>query len=311
MSIMLFARRSYIKIFLAIFFALSLSLQSLAAGDLYFYVVKKSDVASSILYRSGLKPIYKKNGFLRRLQRVNPKIINLNQIYPGQKLIFSLELIEKGKALGLIGLTTENEIYFIDPNSIIPAKSETLSEGVVLAPTPEKPNAENQEPEKSIIKNEHALKSYIGLGSGFTFLSFAQNGSETRSLEYSSLMGPSFSLRGGAEWVNGYGVDASYAIYPGQLKSSTNAISNSRFNWTAQSLEATYRINKAEEKNSHYHVRAGVQHHDLPYVQLPTVSTADVRKHEVYMATLGVDYNFEISEKWRSQILLRYQVTFS
>ncbi len=298
---------------LAYFFAMSFSLRSFASGESYFYVVKKSDMASSILYRSGLKPIYKKDGFLKRLQRVNPEIADLNQIFPGQKISFSKDLIEKGKALGLIGLTTENEIYFIDQNSTVQSNSklEPVPKDVVQAPTIEKSATENQVTDLPKPKVERKAKGYLALGSGFTFLSFTQNGSETKKLEYSSLTGQSFSLRGGAEWISGYGFDASYAAYPGQLKSSTNAIGNSCFTWTAQSLETTYRINKGFEANAHYHVRAGIQHHDLPYVQLPTVSTADVRKHEVYMATLGVDYNFELSEKWRSQILLRYQIPFS
>lgn len=294
---------------LAYFFAMSLSLQSFAAGESYFYVVKKSDVTSVILYRSGLKPIYKKNGFLNRLQKVNPRRADLNQILPGQKIYFSKEMFEIAKSRGLIGLTFENEIYFIYSNSPIQSNLEPVYKEKVLVPAVKTSATESQDAEIKKPKVVEGYRGYVALGSGFTFLSFTQNGSETKNLEYSSLMGPSLSLRGGAEWINGYGVDASYAVYPGQLKSSANAIANSRFNWTAQSLEATYRIDK-EETNSNYHFRTGVQHHDLPYVQLPTVSTADMRKHDVYMATLGADYTLKLSEKWRSQIILRYQVPF-
>lgn len=305
-------RERHLKSLLAYFFAMSLSLQSFAASESYFYIVKKSDVASMVLYRSGLKPIYKKNGFLERLQKVNPEIADLNQIYPGQKLMFSEDLVEKGKSLGLIGLTSENEIYFLemdsapDPNT----QPDVASKVEVVEPAMEPPPTENPAVGLARIENELNYKSYVALGAGLTFLSFAQNGSETRNLEYSSLMGPSVSLRGGAEWANGYGIDASHAIYPGQLKSSTNAITNSRFNWTTQSLEATYLLNKAENSDSHFHLRAGIQHHDLPYVQLPTVLSADVRKHEIYMATLGFDYDIKLSEKWRSEFLYRYQVPF-
>ena len=168
-----------------------------------------------------------------------------------------------------------------------------------------------RQPELPEPKVERIAKRYVALGGGFTFLSFSQKGSETKNLEYAILMGPSYSLRGGVEWLSGYGFDASYSAYPGQLKSSTNAIFNSRFTWSAQSLEATYRINKNAAANDHYHIRAGIQLHDMPYVQLPTVSTADVRKHKVDMATLGVDYNLQLFEKWRSQLLLRYQIPFS
>lgn len=317
---------------------MNLSSPSFAAGKPYFYIVKKSDIASSILQRGGLKPIYEKNGFLQRLQKVNPEIEDLDMIFPGQRIAFTEKLVKKGKSLGLIGVSAKNEIYFIKRKLTIQPKqkakkSESATSPSVpppqsisppLVPPPllptqsvppksdlKKPDAMIQKPKKTKTKLESSFAINVTLGSGFSFLSFAQNGSETRNLEYSSFTGPSFSIRAGADWQSGFGVDISYANYPGELKSSTNNITNSRFNWTAQSLEATYRVNNNIKSKGHYHLRAGVQHHDLPYVQLPTVSTADVKKHEVTMATLGVNYNFEFSKKWHHQILLRYQIPIS
>jgi hypothetical protein len=174
MELMLTTWRRYFKMIQTSFFFMSLMLPRFAVGESYFYVVKKSDIASSILSRSGLKPIYKKNGFLRRLQRINPEIDDLNIIFPGQKITFTEKLVKKGKSLGLIGVSSENEIYFLDPKlkpqpDLNVKKIEMAPSQVAPAPlTTSKaapPQVVNLKPElkKQVIANQETKKTKVKL----------------------------------------------------------------------------------------------------------------------------------------------------
>ncbi|MBK9040279.1 MAG: LysM peptidoglycan-binding domain-containing protein [Bdellovibrionales bacterium] len=291
------------------FLVLIISIKSSAASKFYFYVVKKNDVISRILHRIGLKPIYEKNGSIHRLKRLNPSILDLNVIYPSQKIRFSSRLVGKGISLGLIRVTEINEIQFIDSRA---GESSQSPESPQLADKcPKNPVAKIGPILTSPLSPSQVLSRYIAIGTGITFLNFSQNGNEMESLEYSSFLSSSFSIRGGIEWHNQFGIDAVYASYPGEINSSTNLVTNGKFSWANESLEATYKINRHIPSRFRLRARAGMQYHDLPYVQLPTASSADVRKHQIYMASIGLDNVFEISSTWTAEFLLRYQYPVS
>jgi hypothetical protein len=148
---------------------------------------------------------------------------------------------------------------------------------------------------------------------GMNYVDFAQNGSEAKNLAYSSVAGPSCSLSGGVEGQK-LGLEALYASYPGQISSSTAQVDHSNYNWTTQSLEGTYRWGMSPlfswGHSARFGWRAGLQRHQLPYVQTTSATTAAVRMTDVWLGTLGVDYATQLSEKWRSSMLFRYQMPF-
>lgn len=93
--------------------AISLSLPVKAMGKSYYYVVKKNDHASDILFRASLKPIYGKIGTLDALKNFNKdNIPNLDKIKPGDKIYFPEALALEAKAHDAIELTSHLEIVF-------------------------------------------------------------------------------------------------------------------------------------------------------------------------------------------------------
>ena len=56
------------------------------------YIVAKNDSFSEIAAKQLGRPIWSKNGTLKKLALLNPHIKNLNRIYPGQKLLLSEEI---------------------------------------------------------------------------------------------------------------------------------------------------------------------------------------------------------------------------
>jgi len=102
-----------VKNLLILFFLSTFCLNSFALSGQYYYVVKKDEYASKILYRAGLKPLYKKQGTLHDLIQNNiSNLKNIDLIENGQKIYFSSQQVEYSKKLGLIVSNNQGEIFF-------------------------------------------------------------------------------------------------------------------------------------------------------------------------------------------------------
>jgi len=100
---------------LFVLISLSLAMPVQASDETYYYIIKKNEYVSSILYRAHLKSIYGKIGTLDLLKKLNVKRIpDINKIIPGEKIFFPGSLALKAKERGAVDLTAQNEIVFID-----------------------------------------------------------------------------------------------------------------------------------------------------------------------------------------------------
>ncbi|RYZ63448.1 MAG: hypothetical protein EOP09_17665, partial [Proteobacteria bacterium] len=92
----------------------SLSFSALAADYRYFYVLRRDELVSNVLYRAGLKPIYRKDGTLLQISKINGQIKDIDEVQPGTKIFFSDELAERSLGLGLIRINKNNEIIVLN-----------------------------------------------------------------------------------------------------------------------------------------------------------------------------------------------------
>jgi hypothetical protein len=67
---------------------------NISAND-SFYIVKRGDTLTSILYEKKLKPIYGKNGTLAKTLSLNPKLDSSigNKIFPTMKIILANDVL--------------------------------------------------------------------------------------------------------------------------------------------------------------------------------------------------------------------------
>lgn len=79
----------------------------------YYYRVKRHDSASAVLLKCGLKPIYQRKGSLDLLTNNNPKISDIDKIYPKQRLYFPRSLVERARKVGRVEISSKNEIILL------------------------------------------------------------------------------------------------------------------------------------------------------------------------------------------------------
>ncbi len=283
------------------------SFAAAAAERMYVYIVRPGDTASFLLHRSGLVPIYRKGGYLRKLKKLNPSIHDMDLIYPGQRIYFSDEFVGPALGGGVIAVTPENEIRFLSSEESEGAPSEHLLEGEdAQEEAAERAEAPAPVPPPADSAGSKSRKT-LSLGVGATYLAFAQNGSGIRNLEYASVGSPSFSLQGEIEWAGGYGIVGAAGFYPGELRSRNSTLLNKEFLWETKSFELTARLGRRYADPGRLRARLGIQHHRLPYLQFPLLATAVIRSSGVYNATIGLDYQRKLSEDWLAEGLIRYQ----
>jgi len=108
-------RYTMVRRLLIIIFQIVFCQNSFALTGEYYYTIKKNEYASKVLYRAGLKPLYKKQGTLYELIQSNKSNIkNIDFIEQGQKLYFSAKQVEYAQNLGLVKISSNNEITFTE-----------------------------------------------------------------------------------------------------------------------------------------------------------------------------------------------------
>ncbi|MBK8203312.1 MAG: hypothetical protein IPK68_13635 [Bdellovibrionales bacterium] len=155
----------------------------------------------------------------------------------------------------------------------------------------------------------------LWLGTGFNFLRYAQESSDIQSnIEFQTFKGPSFFARGW--WKVKEELDASFEakMSPGGVDSSSDIeISSGNYNWTIFAIEGTYYPHNwkttFQEHPSRWGVRAGFQHHIVPFISRTGASetSAEIVTNSLSMFTIGFQNNVDISSKWAFEWLMRYQ----
>jgi hypothetical protein len=182
---------------------------------------------------------------------------------------------------------------------------ESLNNKLTPLPATEATHSEPPSPPRS-------YKYFVGLGFGADFLTFSQSGTETKALEFSSLLGSSYTFQGGVKPSAGLGVEISSSRFPGKVHANNIDVTNSSYTWTVNNLEATYQVPVTwfYQEMGQFATRLGVQLHQLPYVEVLSFSSAEIKRYDLTMASLGGEYTFLVGN-WKPQILLRYHFPFS
>lgn len=151
------------------------------AGDRnYYYIVKKDDSATGVLYRAHLNPIYGKIGTFNHLQKLNEKhITDINKIIPGQKLLFSERLALKAKEQGSVELTSDHEIVLLNvptfPRGLAGESNaiDVVTASPAAAPAPVQEKTESLPEKVGDPRAQSAIS--ISLETGFSRFDSSQN----------------------------------------------------------------------------------------------------------------------------------------
>ncbi|MBK8203678.1 MAG: hypothetical protein IPK68_15580 [Bdellovibrionales bacterium] len=161
----------------------------------------------------------------------------------------------------------------------------------------------------------NAKRYAVWLGSGFNFLRYEQESSEIQShIEFQTFKGPSFFGKGW--WKINERIDASIEAKrsPGSIESASEIRNFSEnHDWTIFAFESTYYPQNWRTtlygKPSRWGVRAGLQHHIVPFISRTGVSETsfEVVTNSLSMLTIGFQNNVDISSRWLFEWLMRYQ----
>lgn len=155
----------------------------------------------------------------------------------------------------------------------------------------------------------------VWLGSGFNFLRYEQESSDIQSdIVFQTFKGPSFFGRGW--WKINERIDASFEVKrsPGGIEPASEIANSSEHrDWTIFALESTYYpqnwITTLYGHPSRWGLRAGVQHHLVPFISRTGASekSFEIVTNSLSMFTIGFQNNAEINSRWVFEWLMRYQ----
>ncbi|OYZ24217.1 MAG: hypothetical protein B7Y39_01985 [Bdellovibrio sp. 28-41-41] len=146
---------SMLRKFLIYSLILSFTLDSHSMALNYYYMIKKNDNASTLLYRAKLRPIYAKSGTLFLLRKENAKHIpNIDLLFPGDRLFFPKTLALKAQHEGAVQITQRNEIIFNDR-----LKIKQKATNRTLANEPRDPNSPDTQSQKTAKEVQQKVKS--------------------------------------------------------------------------------------------------------------------------------------------------------
>lgn len=157
-----------------IFFQVVFCLDSFALSGEHFYVIKKNEYATQILYRAGLKPLYKKRGTLSELIDFNKSNFkNIDKLVPGQKIYFSGEQVDFARSQGLIQTSLNREIIFTELAYGIEAQKklekqqrQIASDSTGIQTKDVAENTVNQTPQQNALdaQSKSNIEVHVGLG---------------------------------------------------------------------------------------------------------------------------------------------------
>ena len=253
----------------------------------FVYVVKPGDTSSTIAQSHIGEPIFTKDGSLSKLLQLNPHIKDPNLIFPGQVLT----------------------INSAPPQTPVNSPRELSSSD--SADTTQAPPLQDPAPKTSQFPTEVACATeqrknpefWLWIGTGMNFQYYKQSiPGISGEATFQNIQGPTSLIRGGAQGET-LGLDLSYKETPGKISSSsTITVTNGNYIWRTLSVEGLYR------KSDDWNLRAGFQHHSMPFMSLDaTTAIVDVKNNTLTMATLGFDRSFKFSDKLRGDWQMRYQ----
>lgn len=165
--------------FLVLLMLVSISLAARADDKKYFYIIKKNDLVSELLYRANLRPIYGKNRSLDKMQAYNKKydVDDVDRIKPGEKLYFPASLALDAKAQGAIEISPELQITylesFVHPDEI--ARNTATEPKTSLPKDPNVATGSEQEFVETQINLSPQSTFSVAFETGFTRLDATQN----------------------------------------------------------------------------------------------------------------------------------------
>ncbi|RYZ93628.1 MAG: hypothetical protein EOP06_00230 [Proteobacteria bacterium] len=150
---------------------------------------------------------------------------------------------------------------------------------------------------------------WLWVGTGANLQVYRQTLSSFKGqAEFQNIKGPTFLARGGLQGEK-FGLDIAYKSSPGSVKSAGDvSVIAGVYQWRTLSVEGLCRLGSAHDAR----IRLGVQHHGMPFIRLdPAQSTITVEENTLSLFTLGLEKEFRVTPKLRSELLLRYQHPFS
>ena len=189
----------------------------------------------------------------------------------------------------------------------------------------QKPKSE-KEPERKVasrirkkMKQEkrrpfHDLSGYsFWVGAGYNLIDYKQTVENKSDFNYSDARGPSQFLEFSYLGRSGFGGALNYKVTPGKVKIENRSIDRSDSNWRIISAEGKFKKDSGWTTpmgDFIYGVRAGVQHHSVPFVHLDQNSELILKDNTMVTASLGTELEFW-RRSWRYSMLMRYQMPLS
>lgn len=169
-----------------------------AGNGQYFYVVRKCDSASAVLFRAALKPIYGNRGLLLVLANENRfNVKDLNHLKPGDKILFPGPVIDRALGSETFRIINENQIVLTDEINAdkiaeeklkqaapvkreiaqVPQTQTQVQPSIQAQALPVSPIVEPVKPAAVIVSSETAQSRFVFmLGSGYSRIDSATNG---------------------------------------------------------------------------------------------------------------------------------------
>lgn len=163
------------------------------------------------------------------------------------------------------------------------------------------------------VKEERWEKNgwWTWFGSGYNYITYGQSTPRGSVTSEGPKAGSQY-IEAGYTNSSGYGGVFSYKNTPGNLTVPNAVVDKNSFNWTTVSIEALMKrlTNfKLLEAPVVYGLRAGVQQHKVPYLNLDADTNLNMRTNEMTTGSLGVMAEW-MRRRWTYHWLMRYQVPF-
>jgi hypothetical protein len=184
-----------------------------------------------------------------------------------------------------------------------------------LTDIPEEPSRETAHLQEIKYSEEVTNKikilpqAWVNVGTGLDFTQQDQEITGFSNLSYQSLDGPSVSISGGGFVSEEFAVVASIKNAQGQVNNSNNNQNQTPYNLLSYSVESFWRPASRKGKHSQWYLRAGLQSHQLPLVQITNFANNQIslEKAELINLSLGGGYSLLLSDRLSGDIYMRYQ----